>query len=314
MPPRRERQKTEGLEPSAEPAVVQPQEEDTVAQRLERRRAELLQKRQLESIQEIEQELAGGPRASSVAVTGEESSVASFVSHKRAASADLPHSVKRALAPPVYEGVNLRQLRDFLLGCEVYFDAIEEHNDRRRIALAASYLRKDALRQWSRTLPRPITWPAFEMTLRDMIQDPANRMSVATLKIKESRQGEGQSVREFANYIEELEEDVPEMTEEQQRAWTLLNGLRPDVRSSVLREEREIRSREQIIAAAQRLHELGRVDAGGSHVFRSRETGKNRSDSRAPAGRTNDSRSCYRCGKEGHMSRFCPQAEDKPKQ
>jgi hypothetical protein len=61
--------------------VAQPQEEDTVAQRLERRRAELLQKRQLESIQEIEQELAGGPRALSVAVTGEDSA-ASLVSHK----------------------------------------------------------------------------------------------------------------------------------------------------------------------------------------------------------------------------------------
>jgi hypothetical protein len=67
-----------------------------VAQRLDRRRAELLQKRQLESIQEIEQELAGGPRASSVAVTDEDSA-ALFVSHKRAASAEMSHSTKRAL-------------------------------------------------------------------------------------------------------------------------------------------------------------------------------------------------------------------------
>jgi hypothetical protein len=50
MPPRRERQHTKGVEGSAEPAVAQPQEKDTIAQRLERRRAELLQKRQLESI------------------------------------------------------------------------------------------------------------------------------------------------------------------------------------------------------------------------------------------------------------------------
>jgi hypothetical protein len=189
MPPRRERQHTEGVEGPAEPAVAQPQEEDTVAQRLERRRAELLQKRQLESIQEIEQELAGGPRASSVAVTGEESPVASFVSHKRAASAELSHSTKRALAPPTYKGTSLRELRDFLLGCEVYFDAIEEQSTRRRIAVAASYIREEALRQWSRIGQKPTTWPAFEATLRDMIQDPANRMSVATLKLKEAKQG-----------------------------------------------------------------------------------------------------------------------------
>jgi hypothetical protein len=71
--------------------------------------------------------LSRGARASSIA-TGEESLL---VGHKRAASTNLPHSVKRALAPSVYEGTNLRELRDFLLGCEVYFDAVEEHEDRR---------------------------------------------------------------------------------------------------------------------------------------------------------------------------------------
>jgi hypothetical protein len=154
--------------------------------------------------------LSRGARASSIA-TGEESPL---VGYKRAASTDLSHSAKRALAPPVYEGTNLRELRDFLLGCKVYFDVVEEHKDRRRIVIAASYLRRDALRQWSRTMPKPTTWTAFERALRDMIQDPANRMSVATLRIKQARQGEGQSVREFANYIKELKDDILEMTEE----------------------------------------------------------------------------------------------------
>jgi hypothetical protein len=146
MPPRRERQHTEGVEGPAEPAVAQPQEEDTVAQWLERRRAELLQKRQLESIQEIEQELAGGPRASSVAVTGEESPVTSLVSYKRSASTELSHSTKRALALPIYKGTSLRELHDFLLSCEVYFNAIEKQLTRRRIAVAVLYIRDEALR------------------------------------------------------------------------------------------------------------------------------------------------------------------------
>jgi hypothetical protein len=41
------------------------------------------------------------------------------------------------------------------------------------------------------------------------------------------------------------------MSREEQRAWSLLNGLRHEVRSEVLREEREIRSRKQVITAAQ---------------------------------------------------------------
>jgi hypothetical protein len=92
-------------------------------------------------------------RASSIA-TGEESSL---VSYKKVASTDLSYSIKRALAPSVYEGINLRELRDFLLDCEVYFDAVEEYKDCRQIVIAVSYLRRDALRQWSRTMPKATT-------------------------------------------------------------------------------------------------------------------------------------------------------------
>jgi hypothetical protein len=130
MPLCRERQHTKGVKGPAEPVVAQPQEKDTVAQRLERRRAELLQKRQLKSIQEIEQELAGRPRALSVAVTGEDSA-ALLVSHKRAASAELSHSTKHALAPSTYKGTSLHKLRDFLLSYKVYFNAIKEQLTRR---------------------------------------------------------------------------------------------------------------------------------------------------------------------------------------
>jgi hypothetical protein len=67
----------------------------------------------------------------SITVTGEESSVASFISYKRAASTELSHSTKRALAPPIYKGMSLRELRDFVLSYEVYFNAIEEQLTRR---------------------------------------------------------------------------------------------------------------------------------------------------------------------------------------
>jgi hypothetical protein len=69
------------------------------------------------------------------------------VSHKRSASVKLRSSLKRVYALPVYKGTSLRELRDFLLSCEVYFEAIEEHEPRRQIVIAALYLRKEALRQ-----------------------------------------------------------------------------------------------------------------------------------------------------------------------
>jgi hypothetical protein len=64
------------------------------------------------------------------------------------------------------------------------------------------------------------------------------------------------------------------MSQEESRAWSLLNGLRTEVRSGVLREEREIRTREQVIASAQRLHELGTMGTGVSHAFHSRGHGQ----------------------------------------
>jgi hypothetical protein len=81
-----------------------------------------------------------------MAVTDEESA-ASLISYKRAASTELSHSIKRALAPSTYKGTSLRELHDFILSYEVYFNAIEEQLTRRRITVAVLYIYEEALRQ-----------------------------------------------------------------------------------------------------------------------------------------------------------------------
>jgi hypothetical protein len=68
-----------------------------------------------------------------------------LISRKQAASIELSYSIKRVLAPPIYKGLSLYELRDFLLSCNVYFNAIKEHTVHRRIAMAASYIWDDAL-------------------------------------------------------------------------------------------------------------------------------------------------------------------------
>jgi hypothetical protein len=80
-----------------------------------------------------------------MAVTGEESA-ASLVSHKRAASTELSHSTKRALAPSIYKGTSLRELCDFLLSYKVYFDAVKEQLTHRQIVVTMLYIHKKALR------------------------------------------------------------------------------------------------------------------------------------------------------------------------
>ena len=109
-------------------------------------------------------------------------------------------------------------MRDFLLDCEVYFGAVEEHDESRRVAIAASYLREKALRQWSRLrTAQPTTWAKFEQTLRDIVQDPANRMAIASLKLKELRQGH-LSIRQLVTAIKELEDELLVLSEKEQKA------------------------------------------------------------------------------------------------
>jgi hypothetical protein len=69
-----------------------------------------------------------------------------IISYKRSVSIKLRNSLKRVYISSVYKDTSLRELRDFLLGYKVYFEAIEEYKPRRRIAIAALYLRKKALR------------------------------------------------------------------------------------------------------------------------------------------------------------------------
>jgi hypothetical protein len=61
----------------------------------------------------------------SVAVTDKDSA-ALLVSHKRAVSIKLSHSIKRALVPSIYKGISLRELHDFLLSYKVYFNIIKK--------------------------------------------------------------------------------------------------------------------------------------------------------------------------------------------
>jgi hypothetical protein len=294
---------------------VVPEGTDTL-RLLEQRRTEVLERRAREQLTELERELAGGERASSTALVGEEQAE---LPSRSASESGSSHRV-RALAPPVYTAISLGELRKHIQGAVVYFDAIGEHDVRRRIAVAASYCRDEALSQWTRLIEKPQSWAEYERILRDMIQDPANRMSSALLSLKKIQQRD-ESIRELANRIEELEEDIPELSVEQQRAWALLNALQHELRAAVLREERVIRTRGQVISTAQRLQELGVVASESQlkrkrvdneiHESRVRDGRESRSESLSEQRAVSNKRTCYACGKLGHIAKDCPDRKGK---
>jgi hypothetical protein len=271
------------------------EEVPNVLRLLEQRRTEVLERRVREQLVELETELAGGARASNTALSGGEQDPPSrTVSESGSSKA-------QALPPPIYAAASFGELRKHIQGAVVYFDAIGEHDESRRIAVAASYCREKALSQWTRLNEKPRTWSHYKKVLGDMIQDPVNRMGSALLALKRLQQREHQSVRELLSYIEELEEDIPELSVEEQRAWALLNALHSGLRAAVLREERVIRTRDQVVSTAQRLQELG-VVASESHPKRKRvDKEVHARGSREARSERTGKRACYACGKEGHL-------------
>ena len=134
-------------------------------------------------------------------------------------------------------------------------------------------------------------------------------MADASLRLKNLVQRENQSVRDIATTVEELEEDLLALSPGEERAWRMLNALRPEIRREVLRENRTITSREQVIVAAQRQEELLKLEQmqisprSKGQADRLRDTREMRSESRAE-------RRCYKCRQLGHIARDCPKKDD----
>jgi len=196
MPPRRV---------PADASIDTPESTESIDERYERLQLQVRARRKIVEIQEMEEELRSGSPARRTSSAGTSPAFTMGVSN----------TARRAQAPPVFKGTSLKELRDFQQGCEVFFDAVDEHEIRRRIATAASYLRDLPLQEWSRRTTTPVTWEAFVRFLRNTIADPANRMATASLRLRKAEQQQGQSARQFASYIEELEEDIPEISEEE---------------------------------------------------------------------------------------------------
>jgi hypothetical protein len=307
------------------------QEEEEVQPTIQERHAALMilvkEKRQEKEIRAMEMELAGETPAHPVHIDG-----TTLVRSKRAASTTLEPEVPRTPSfmkssnLPSFSGKDLKELRDFSTAWSLHLrtpGAPRAPTD--QIALAASYLKGYPAETWLERMENeePIEeWEKFLEYLRTLIVDPANRMAYAGLQLKEVKQRKGQSVREFTSYIEGLERDIPDWTERERKAWFLLNSLHPDLRKEVMKENKVITSREQVIAAAQRHEELAkqqgssesqvkpatpRRDARVTHRSRSAKTvgSSGRSSSRSEPSRKD--LICFNCGKPGHKSNECRQ-------
>jgi hypothetical protein len=159
-----------------------------------------------------------------------------------------------------------------------------------------------------------------------VLADPATRKSDALLRLATKTQKDTQTVRDLLAQIENLEQDIPPMEEEERRAWILLNALRPALRAEVIREHKEITTREQVLASAQRHEEVSKQQARAES-----QKGYSKSVPTRPASTSHDRRlspsahkpresggrvekrdfakkhwgTCFKCNKPGHKADRC---------
>jgi hypothetical protein len=287
MPPRRI-----PVRPSAdpeEPIPVEDLEEEDLDAEVQKLQAQLAARRKRGQVLALRKELASDSHESLNTTSTHKRGLS--ISSSAASHAKRVHV--RAKEPTTFEGKSLREYREHAATCYTYFAAVGG-DELENIELAATYLRGNALSIWVVKELKPTTWDTYLAWAKSLVADPANRMADASLRLKSLVQKETQSVRDVATLVEELEEDLLDLTPGEERAWRMLNILRPEIRREVLRENRTITSREQVIIAAQRQEELLRQDTP-------RSQGNSVRGAREP-----DDRVCFKCRKPGHIAIHCP--------
>lgn len=340
--PERERVGTEDTEDSERPATPNPIEDidDTVAlrQRHAALRAQLTRKRLEREIQDMEDEVEGREPTQYIEIEG-----TMLPARKRSSSvtgsedASLAKYIKLA-QPPRFDGKSIERLLKYDRGWRKLFrtmPSIAEDEYASRIRYAASFLEDRAEEAWDRDNPELTQWADYITYLKGVVANPAIRKSQAFLRLAETKQQANQSVRDLLNKIEAIEGEIPSMTEDERKAWVLLNSLSPALRAEVMHEHKEILSREQVLSSAQRHEEVIKQRAKSEASTRAgNSTPSSRSSVSLPprprtvvAPKTQEKTSsttekkeelattkgsgsrfpgtCHNCGKPGHMARVC---------
>ena len=145
----------------------------------------------------------------------------------------------RPEAPPDYWGDNRREHREFTQRCRDNFAILSADftNEYSRIVYAAQYLRGSIYTAWTnhrKHFPaETMTWEEFSTFLLNRIEGKVIRDTNAVQRYDSARQRSNQSIASFDAYLEMLEDDLPEYTEQQKRDH-LLAKMSAELRRHVL--------------------------------------------------------------------------------
>lgn len=232
-------------------------DEETLIQRREELRAQLRRRRLEREIADMQAELAGQDPQQYHHIEG-----TSLPTHKRYLSETSASKHDTSIAkylktktPPTFDGKSIDMFTKYDRGWRAIHRTLPPcaHDQyAERIQFAATFLTDRAEEAWDRDQPTFTMWDEYTDYLKSIIASPAIRKSQALIRLAEIKQRKDQSVRELLTVVETIEGEIPPMTEDERKAWVLLNALSPALRAEVMHEHKEITSREQVLASAQR--------------------------------------------------------------
>ena len=120
----------------------------------------------------------------------------------------------RTKEPDEYHGDSLRNCNRFIRQCETKFrlDPKRYSNEYDQTLIASTFMRGTVESSWTRyekKLTTPLKFSELKTWLVDQVQDPTNRGMDYNQRYHDAKQREGQSVVQFVNYLEELEDNIP---------------------------------------------------------------------------------------------------------
>lgn len=235
-----------------------------------------------------------------------------------------------------FQATNLKEYESFINKLENYFlqfDYFFSLSDKNKVTSAAAHLSTELMNRWMREnkhLRIARTWDDFKQFCRRETSDPKVTQRDAAAAYHRAQQREHQNVSEFANYLDSLEDQLPERYTNDQRKMHLYAKLQPEVQRESQRSAREpesyadyiswLRSCEDQIPERRNALRISRRDSTRfndnrnrpppvSYKDRHQDTKRTLKRKRAPSRDNNRQQPiCWKCHKGRHPPEECRSA------